>query len=130
VGTLYPDGSEVTQTYTATGQVESITDARGTTVYDYDERDRLVRLTHPSGEAIEYRYDAAGNRSAVITRVSHVAYTFDELNRLKDVLAPRMWPSVLMPTPRPSPPTATTLWATVPASSTPMAAPPATTTMR
>jgi YD repeat-containing protein len=40
----------------------------GTTAYQYDDLNRLIRAQYPDGKVIEYTYDAAGNRvSKVIT---------------------------------------------------------------
>ena len=47
-GKTFPTPSS-TFTYTPTGQRETVTDARGTTFYTYDERDRLLSRTDPDG---------------------------------------------------------------------------------
>ena len=60
-----------------------MTDARGTTHYAYDERDRLLSRTDPDGTTISYTYDAAGNRTSVTTPAGATAYTFDALNRTR-----------------------------------------------
>ncbi len=81
----------VTFTYTPSGQIDKIVDARGTTTFKYDERNRLISRTDPngvylaSGNTIEYGYDAAGNRTEVRTPNGNVSYTYDEQNRLKTV---------------------------------------------
>ena len=80
-------------TYTANGQRETVVDARGTTSYEYDVRDRLVSRTDPDGATIAYTYDAAGNRLAVTTEIPGIdprttSYTFDALNRLATVTDP------------------------------------------
>jgi len=81
----YADGESVITTYTATGQVDTQTDSRGVTNFDYDKRDRRTRITNPTGAAIEYTYDKAGNRTGLITENQAVAYGFDALNRLSTV---------------------------------------------
>jgi YD repeat-containing protein len=87
-----PGGAVVGYTYSATGQVASVTAGRGTTLYAYDARDRLARVTHPDGAAIEYGYDAAGNRTSVKSTVGAVSrittYAYDALNRLASVTDP------------------------------------------
>uniref|UniRef100_UPI00201224AD RHS repeat-associated core domain-containing protein n=1 Tax=Argonema antarcticum TaxID=2942763 RepID=UPI00201224AD len=81
----------VTFTYTPSGQIDKIVDARGTTSFKYDERNHLISRTDPngvylaSGHTIEYGYDGLGNRTEVRTPNGNVAYTYDEQNRLKTV---------------------------------------------
>ena len=85
----YPDATSVGFTYSATGRRLTATDARGTTGYGYDERDRLTAITYPGGRKLEFEHDAGGNRTkltAVLTALSLVTnYTFDDLSRLQDV---------------------------------------------
>ena len=81
----YADGIVVTTTYTDTGQVETVTDDRGTTSFAYDERERLTRITYPTGRTIDYGYDDAGNRTSLTTANQALTYTFDVLNRLETV---------------------------------------------
>ncbi|MEM1280762.1 MAG: hypothetical protein AAGG53_12265, partial [Cyanobacteria bacterium P01_H01_bin.152] len=85
----YEDDEDVSYTYTANGLIESITDGRGTTRYEYDVQNRLLSRTDPdgpylpSGATIEYTYDEAGNRTAVTTPNGTISYTFDAVgNRL------------------------------------------------
>lgn len=79
-------GDFVETAYTTSGQVASVTDKHGVTVYSYDNQDRLVKVTYPNGQTIDYAYDAAGNRTQVKTQHSIVDYSFDELNRLESVI--------------------------------------------
>ncbi|MEQ8848076.1 putative Ig domain-containing protein [Botrimarina sp.] len=88
-----PEGTDVEFTYTATGQRETVTDARGVTRYEYDAQDRLLQRIDPDGASIAYTYDAAGNRTSVTTTVPGNAprttdYTFDVQNRLRTVADP------------------------------------------
>jgi len=83
-----PDNTAVSYAYTASGQRESVTDARGTALYAYDTLDRLVLRTDPGGESIAYTYDLAGNRTSVATFSGTTNYTFDALNRIQTVTAP------------------------------------------
>ncbi|MEO1211793.1 MAG: RHS repeat-associated core domain-containing protein, partial [Cyanobacteria bacterium J06638_20] len=88
----YEDDADVSYTYTANGLIESISDGRGTTSYEYDVQNRLLSRTDPdgpylpSGTTIEYTYDAAGNRTAVTTPNGSVSYGYDERNRLTTVV--------------------------------------------
>ncbi|WP_425508302.1 transglutaminase domain-containing protein, partial [Tahibacter amnicola] len=88
----YPTDPDVTLTYTAGGELHTVQDANGTTVYANDVRGRLERVTWPvrPGEAIapfvEYQYDANGNRTKLTTPNQVIDYQFDALNRLDKVL--------------------------------------------
>jgi RHS repeat-associated protein len=86
--------SPVTVTYTPSGQIKTVVDARGTTTFNYDERGWLVSRIDPdgpylaSGATIEYEYDAAGNRTSVKTPAGVTQYEYDEQNRLEKVIDP------------------------------------------
>jgi RHS repeat-associated protein len=89
----YPDPAQnVSFTYTPTGRRKTAVDARGTTSYGYDQRDRLKTLTYPDGRSLGYDYDRQGNRTkltATIAALSLVtSQTFDPLNRLATVTDP------------------------------------------
>ncbi len=82
----------VTQyTYTAHGQMDTMTDALGrVTDYDYDALGRLVSITFALGTAEEatqsYEYDAAGNLAASIDELGNrTEFEYDTLNRLRRV---------------------------------------------
>ncbi len=87
------EANEATTTYTANGQVETVTDAEGNrTTYEYDGFDRLYRtyMPHPTTDntssTTDYEqltYDAAGNVTARRLRDgTHIAFGVDALNRL------------------------------------------------
>ncbi|MCC3595807.1 MULTISPECIES: putative Ig domain-containing protein [unclassified Microcoleus] len=84
----------VTFTYTQSGQIKTVVDARGTTTFNYDELGRLVSRKDPdgpylaSGATIEYKYDAAGNRTEIRTPSGVTTYGYDEQNRLEKVIVP------------------------------------------
>jgi RHS repeat-associated protein len=77
----------VTFTYNINGQRETMTDVSGTTVYAYDNRNRLSSKQSPFG-TLTYTYNSAGSlqttRSSNANGVS-VDYTYDALNRLATV---------------------------------------------
>jgi RHS repeat-associated protein len=88
-----PNDADVSFSYTPTGLRESVTDSRGVTSYEYDERNRLIGRTDAvlpyltSGATIEYEYDDAGNRTLVRTPGGVTRYEFDERNQLEKVVA-------------------------------------------
>jgi YD repeat-containing protein len=89
LGKAYPDGSQVSFTYTATGRRATAIDAQGTTNYSYDQRDRLLQQRNPDGQTLAYTYDAHGNRASVTTAAGANTYTYDATNRLSTVTDPR-----------------------------------------
>ncbi|MFL0809341.1 MAG: tandem-95 repeat protein [Agarilytica sp.] len=85
------DGNSDIYTYTANGQVHTVTDQHGTTTYTYDNNNRLLTEIKTDGTQMRYEYDAVGNRTLVeITRggsiTSSTTYTYDDLNRLENVM--------------------------------------------
>jgi RHS repeat-associated protein len=77
----------VTFTYNVNGQRETMTDVSGTTVYGYDNRNRLSSKQTPFG-TLSYTYNDAGSlqttRSSNANGVS-IDYGYDALNRLSSV---------------------------------------------
>ena len=70
-------------TYTTTGKRATMTDTSGTTIYSYDERDRLTTKATPQG-TLTYTYDVAGNSLSMRSsnaNGSSVNYAYDALNR-------------------------------------------------
>ncbi len=100
--TIDPDGNEVrfeydlrnrmtrkivgtavtTYTYSASGTVLSVVDSRGTTVYRYDARDRLIEQIEPDGKTLRYTYDAASRRLSLNADGSIQEYEYDSAGRL------------------------------------------------
>ena len=89
--TKVPDASlnqpTISFTYKPSGQRATMNDVSGTTVYNYDVRNRLESKQTPFG-TLSYTYDDAGNllttRSSNANGVS-VDYSYDDLNRLSTV---------------------------------------------
>jgi RHS repeat-associated protein/uncharacterized repeat protein (TIGR01451 family) len=78
--------------YTATGDRASMQDASGTTLYTYDNRDRLINEATPEG-TLRYTYDVAGNLLTLAssnTNGASVSYSYDILNRLSDIIDNRL----------------------------------------
>jgi RHS repeat-associated protein len=86
---VLPGGETHAFTYTPMGLVASMTDATGTTTFEYDLRDRPARVRRPDGAAVTYAYDAAGNRTGVSTPGGAVTYTYDAGDRLVSLLDPQ-----------------------------------------
>ena len=82
----------VLYSYTGSGVRRSMTDASGTTVYTYDQRDRLLTKQTPQG-TLSYTYNLASRltsmRSSNADGVS-VDYTYDDLHRLQSVVDHRL----------------------------------------
>src|SRR4030095_13016947 len=79
--------SNVSFTYTPSGQRATMVDASGVTTYSYDARDRLESKATPQG-TLSYTYNAAGNVTSISSSNANgtaVAYRYDELNRLAEV---------------------------------------------
>jgi RHS repeat-associated protein len=81
----------VSYAYDANGNVTSKTDATGTTTYEYDTENRLIRLTTPDSQLITYKYDGLGRRvekdvNGSITRYLYdgedILYELDESNSI------------------------------------------------
>jgi RHS repeat-associated protein len=76
------DGTSVSYDYDAETRTETYTSDRGTTVYQYDEGDRLISRTDPTGPylpngtSIEYEYDG-GSIVAVKTPENVTTYTYE-----------------------------------------------------
>ena len=79
-------------TYDPVGRVRTRTDATGLTLtYDYDNLDRITRITYPDGKYETYTYagccprllESATDRSGRTTR-----YTYDKLERLTKITDP------------------------------------------
>ncbi|MDU4698584.1 MULTISPECIES: RHS repeat domain-containing protein [Paenibacillus] len=82
--------SEYQYGYDANGNIISVTDATGTTSYQYDKLDRLTQVKRPSDQTIVYVYDARGNRKtlqgdSLIEDTKEQNYTFNVWDQLKIV---------------------------------------------
>jgi RHS repeat-associated protein len=74
--------------YTATGKRDFMSDASGTTVYHYTERDQLQDKTTPAG-TLSYGYNPNGSLVSINSSNQNgasVQYRYDALNRLEQVI--------------------------------------------
>jgi RHS repeat-associated protein len=73
-------------TYDDNGNQSGKTDAKGTTLYEYDPLNRLSEVTEPYGRVTSYEFDGAGNRAAQTIVYGDytgvTAYDYDGRNQL------------------------------------------------
>ncbi len=84
----FPGGGAVDYTYLPSGQIGTVTDARGVSRFTYDAADRLVRRTEPDDTEIVYAYSAGGFVDAVTTPSGTTHYAHDAAGRIGTVTAP------------------------------------------
>ncbi len=82
----YTQAGAATFTYDTDGNMTSKKNASGTTTYDYDVENRLVRVATPKDGTWDYTYDALGNRVAVTHNGQTTRYVHDPVG-LVDVAA-------------------------------------------
>jgi RHS repeat-associated protein len=78
------------ETYNTAADARSrtITDARGTTSYAYDEQGRMSSKTEPDGKQISYTYDLVTGKIASVTTPSGTTqYRYNGLNQLAKVIS-------------------------------------------
>ena len=81
-------GAFIAYTYTPSGQLDTVTDSRGTTRYGYDGEGRLTGVTNPDGTTMAYTYDALGRKTSVTVPSGETTYDYDQFNRLISVKDP------------------------------------------
>jgi RHS repeat-associated protein len=78
------------ETYNTAADARSrtVTDARGTTSYAYDEQGRMLSKTEPDGKQISYTYDTATGKIASVTTPSGTTqYRYNGLDQLAKVIS-------------------------------------------
>ncbi|MEV7699924.1 RHS repeat-associated core domain-containing protein [Streptomyces sp. NPDC086779] len=71
-----------TYRYDALGRPESVTDGRGvTTLYEFDERDRITKIETSGHATVTYAYDGDGNLKQRSDGTGVTRYDFDPLSR-------------------------------------------------
>jgi len=76
--------------YTSNGQKQSLKDANGnSTLFEYDDFDRLYKTIYPDASYEELTYDAANNIIQKRSRAGDmISYVYDTLNRLDTKILP------------------------------------------
>jgi RHS repeat-associated protein len=83
----YSDGSHTDYTYDAQGNLTGATDASGTTVMEYDQGDKLTKITYPDGRFLQFTHDAGGRRTQSVDQDGYTLhYSYDEAGRLAQLL--------------------------------------------
>jgi RHS repeat-associated protein len=82
----YTHAGDATNSYDADGNLISKTDSTGTTTYEFDSENRLVRIVSPTEGTLEYTYDGFGNRVFVSDNGQTMSYFHDPIG-LVDVVA-------------------------------------------
>lgn len=85
-------GTVVKSLYTlaANGNRETMETNEGTTTYQYDDQNQLIKVDYPNGQSVQYTCDNAGNRTSTVGDGIDLAnlpsgtieYTYDDADRL------------------------------------------------
>lgn len=73
----HPESTETTYEYDANGNQLRIVEPSGTTVFTYDEENRLTGIGYPTGVTMEYQYDGQGRRLRMKDTNVEVFYQYD-----------------------------------------------------
>lgn len=85
ISTVYnsPTTPDVNFTFDANGNRTNMIDGTGTTIYVYDEMDRLISVRSPKERIVAYRYDLNSNqRKLIYPDSTAVTYRFDRADRM------------------------------------------------
>jgi RHS repeat-associated protein len=91
--TVGPDGTVIESlTYTASGRIQTRTDALGaTTTYAYDREGNRISVTDALGGVTQFEYDIRGNRTATTDALGHTTrYEYDAGGRLTATILPEV----------------------------------------
>jgi RHS repeat-associated protein len=84
----YSDGSVVSYSYDADGNLTSMSDAGSTTSFSYDALNRLTQESLPGPKTIAYGYDAASSLTSFADSGGTVRYGYDLADRLTTLTEP------------------------------------------
>lgn len=82
----HADGSHEEFTYDERGNLLTATGAEGTTSFEYDGANRILRVTYPNGRFLSYTYDTGGRRASMEDQDGfRINYNYDDVGRLESV---------------------------------------------
>jgi len=83
----YPDSTWATYAYDTVGRLVGATDAAGTIVMEYNDRDLLIAITYPTSYGYTYEYSDSGQLTRRVSLVDGWAlnYAYDDAGRLAEV---------------------------------------------
>ncbi len=81
-GTETAPGQAFTYEYDKSGNILKVTDRHGTSQYEYDGNEQLIKETLPDGTINEYRYDKVGNRLATIQNGKVTKFSYNDGNQI------------------------------------------------
>jgi RHS repeat-associated protein len=80
-------GENYTYKYDANGNIDTIINTTGTSVFEYDNVNRLKKYTDMFGNVVQYAYDIAGNKRSITYPGNHtVHYGYNNDNMLDSVI--------------------------------------------
>jgi RHS repeat-associated protein len=83
VDEAFSDGTHAEFSYDSHGNLASATNTTGTTTLQYDDADRLTKITYPDRQFLEYTYDSGGRRASMTDQTGFkVNYHYDAAGRL------------------------------------------------
>ncbi|MGK7959023.1 CARDB domain-containing protein, partial [Crocosphaera sp.] len=81
---LYTDGTKATFSYDERGNLLTAIDSDSSVAYEYDQSDRLTKVTYDSERFLTFNYDSAGRRTQMRDHNGfEVNYSYDNVGRLK-----------------------------------------------
>jgi RHS repeat-associated protein len=84
----YASGSTITYTRDVAGNVTSLTDNTGATLFTYDAANRLLTKTLPGGVTLSMTYDSVGNLTSFTDQGGKVSYSYNAVNLLTTLTEP------------------------------------------
>jgi RHS repeat-associated protein len=83
---VHSSGATSSYTYDSHRNLQSVSDATGTTNFSYDSADRITQVTYPSGRFVKYAYNSGGQRASLSDQTGYtVNYSYDSVGRLSQL---------------------------------------------